>query len=62
MPLGATVFTDMISARSGTVTPPKPVLPRIEYETKMTTAKKSHSGRVSSVTVLRQPITSAICG
>ena len=27
--IGATVFTDMISASSGTVTPPKPVLPRI---------------------------------
>ena len=27
--IGATVFTDMISARRGTVMPPKPVRPRI---------------------------------
>lgn len=45
--IGATILSDMIQARSGTVTPPKPALPRMVYERMMTRLKNRSSGTPS---------------
>lgn len=37
--IGATVLSDRIQVRSGTVTPPNPALPRIAYDRMMTKPK-----------------------
>lgn len=45
--IGARTLSEMISASTGTVTPPKPAPPRMAYDRVMTTLKSSSSGTLS---------------